>query len=426
MIGIGGVSMSALARLLRDGGFRVRGSDACDGETVRALRREGIPVSIGENEAVSGDVVVYTGAVREDHPQLTAARKAGKRLLTRAELLGAVAEEFPHVLSVAGCHGKTSCTCMLAHVFRAAGKPFTSHVGGEDLLLGNYHAAGREYFLTEACEYRRSFLSLKSECAIVLNVDRDHMDCYRDEEDLFDAFRTFAGRAKRAVVNADDPRARRIPHAVSFGLSNGEIRAERLQSENEKYSFTVTEGGIPLVRVKLNVVGSVFVTDALAAFAAARCYGLTAEEIARGLQSFRGVKRRFEQVGTFRGVPVVCDYAHHPREMSAALRTARSLCGGRVRLVFQPHTYSRTKDLADDFVAVLKEAGDPIVYKTYAAREPFDGEGSAYALVARVPEAVYVQTPEQLRRRLLQSLGKDDLILALGAGDIYRIVKSIL
>ncbi len=426
-IGIGGVSMSALALLLHEKGARVRGSDRCENSFTERLKAAGIPVSVGEEETVSESDVVYTGAVEKSHPQLAAAIAAGKRTIARAELLGMIAEEYPHVLSVAGCHGKTTTTAMLAHIFERNGMKYTCHIGGEDIPFGNCRVAGDEYFLTEACEFRRSFLTLKSEVAVVLNTDRDHTDCYKSAEEIAEAYAAFAARGKRVVVNADDVRARAIPHDVGFGLYGGDIRAEKLRADGEKYSFTVCERSVPLVRIRLGVVGKMHVYNALAAFAAARLCGLSAEEIRRGLEDFVGVKRRFERVGTFHGTPVVCDYAHHPREIEATLQAAQRICAGNVRLIFQPHTYTRTRDLMDEFVAVLKKAEYPVIYKTYAAREPFDFAGSAPALAARLPEARYVQTPEQLSARLLRSCPKpDDMILALGAGDICDIVKSIL
>ena len=418
--------MSALARLLHGRGYFVRGSDMQAGTFTKMLEREGISVHIGEEEYISEGTVVYTGAIAENHPQLVQAKREGKRVLSRSELLGEIADEFPHVVSVAGCHGKTSTTSMLAHIFLESGRPFTCHIGGEDLLLGNFHSTGGEYFLTEACEFKRSFLSIRSEIAIILNTDLDHTDCYKDEEELFDAYTAFSRHAKELVVNADDVRARTLPHSMSFGLYGGDIRAEKVRCVAEKYSFTVSEKGIPIVRVKLGCVGKVMIYDALAAYAAARLLGFSAEEIRRGLEKYRGVARRFESVGTLKGVPVVCDYAHHPREIAAVFETARNICSGTVRLVFQPHTYTRTRDFLGEFVGVLKGAESPIIYKTYAAREEFDAAGSAYALISHLPEAVYAQTPEQLKKRLLDVIEKDDLILVLGAGDIFQITKEIL
>ena len=426
-VGIGGVSMSALACLLHDRGVPVRGCDARAGAFTRMLCARNIPVAIGEEkEPVREGIVVYTEAIDRHADLLERARAQGKRILTRAQLLGLIAETYPRVLAVAGCHGKTSATCMLAHVLFGAGLPVTCHIGGEDLDFGNYRAAGDGYFLTEACEFRRSFLTLHGEVAVVLNTDLDHTDCYKNAEELLDAYRQFAASAKYAVVNADDEHAVAIPHTLSFGLHAGDVRALRLCADGERYSFTVTERGIPTVRVKLRVLGRVQVLNALAAYCAARLAGVSAQQIAAGLTAFRGVKRRFERVGTLAGVPVVCDYAHHPAEIAAALSTAEGLCDGTVRVVFQPHTYTRTRDLMTDFVRVLKRAESPVIYRTYAAREPFAFEGSAPALVSRIPEALYVQTPPDLRRRLVQMCQEGDLILVLGAGDIDGIVRGML
>ncbi len=425
-IGIGGVSMSALALCLSDRGIRVRGSDAQESVFTRKLRQRGIPVHIGEDETVSEELVVVTGAILPEHRQLSEARRQGKTVLSRAELLGAVAGEFGHVVSVAGCHGKTTTSCMLAHILKSNARKFTCHIGGEDLDLGNYDSEGEEFFVTEACEFKRSFLALESEIAVVLNCDRDHTDCYRTKEELLEAYREFAGKSQRAVVNADDVGARAIPHVLSFGVHNGDIRATSLRSDREVYSFTVEEKGIPVVRIRLNAIGVYNVMNALAAYACARLLGLSAEEIKRGIEDFHGVKRRFERVGTFAGVPLICDYAHHPREIAATLYTARRITEGRVRVVFQPHTYTRTRDLMDEFVEALKDASAPVIYATYAAREPYDFEGSAVRLAGRLPSAVYVSSPDRLRLYLERTVRPKDTVLVLGAGNIYDIAKSIL
>lgn len=418
--------MSALALLIKSFGIPVRGSDAKENGFTRRLRQSGVPVHIGDEEEITEGTVVFTGAVLNSHPQLAAAIGAGKRIVPRAELLGRIAEEYPHVLAVAGCHGKTSATSMLTHIFAAGKRKFTCHIGGEDAEFGNFHDCGKDYFITEACEFQRSFLSIKSEIAVILNTDRDHTDCYRDDNELLKAYAQFAGQAKRVVVNADDVRGREIPHALSFGFYSGDVRAENLYSDGERYRFTVVEKSLPTVRIGLKVMGKMQVQNALAAYAAARLSGFSAEEIKRGLESFCGVKRRFERVGTMFGVPVVCDYAHHPHEIAATLSTARNMCAGTVRLVFQPHTYTRTRDFLKDFTEVLGTADAPIIYKTFAAREPYDSAGSAVTLTGTISGARYVQSPEQLKKRLKESVCPDDLILVLGAGDIYDAVGGIL
>lgn len=424
-IGIGGVSMSALARLLYSRGIPVRGCDDTPSEYTAALQAQGICVSFGTDDDISEPNVVYTGAIEEEDVRIKRAQAAGKRLYTRAQLLGKLAEEYPSVLSVAGCHGKTSTTSMLAHIFYANNRSFSSHIGGQDAQLENCAIHGNDCLITEACEFKRSFLTLHSSIAVILNTDRDHTDCYKSDEDIFQAYATFASQAKKVVVNAEE-RARKIPHTLSFGLKTGDVRAVRLRSDGEKYAFTVVEGEHETVRVRLGVTGKFQVQNALAAYCVARLAGFTAEEIKRGLENFRGVKRRFETIGTLNGIPVVCDYAHHPREIAAVLESAQRLCDGTLRLVFQPHTYTRTHDFMQEFCAVLSRAKRPIVYKTFSAREQFFFEGSAAALAANIPDAAYVQTPAQLKARLQRSARPDDLILVLGAGDIYGIAKSIV
>ena len=228
-VGIGGVSMSALARLLHTHGVPVRGSDAQASALTARLEREGIPVHIGESEEISEDTVVCTGAVDGSHPQIGAAVRAGKRLLPRAELLGRIAVEFPQTVSFAGCHGKTTATSMLSHILRGR-MPFTCHIGGEDRELSNCYSDGGEVFVTEACEFQRSFLALKSSIAVILNTDLDHTDCYPSEEELLSAYRAFTERADQVIVNADDVRACSLPHVLSFGLHSGDIRACGLRS----------------------------------------------------------------------------------------------------------------------------------------------------------------------------------------------------
>ncbi len=418
--------MSALALLCHERGYALRGSDRLNNEQTRMLKEAGIHVYLGDDEEITEGTVVFSGAISPAHPQLLAAKQAGKRLLSRAQLLGMIAEEYPHVIAVAGCHGKTSCTAMLAHVFAAAKLPFTCHIGGEDVFFKNYTRKGDKYLITEACEYQKSLLSLKSECAVLLNIDRDHMDCYQSEDELYETFYEFSKQAKFCIVNDEDDRANKIPHRTSFGLSYGNYTAKNLSRKDGKYFFTAYEDGKALLSVRLNVAGEVYVRNALAAIAVARAYHISAAAIKRGLQSFCGVKRRFETVGRIGGVPVVCDYAHHPREILAALQTANEVAHGNVQVVFQPHTYSRTKDLMGEFSSVLQRTDSPIIYATYPAREEFDRDGSAYVLMGNVPSAIYVQSAEQLKTRLKGALKDKKLILVLGAGDIYEICKQIL
>lgn len=430
-IGIGGVSMSALAKYLSVCGYAVSGSDGARGEETEHLVFYGIKVYIGidENRAelVNADLAVYTDAIPSEHAELARARRDGKQILARAELLRLVCEAFPHVLSVAGSHGKTTCTSMCAHVLKAAEAPFTAHIGGEDLAFGNFYSSGEEYFVTEACEYKKNMLKIRAEAAVLLNIDRDHMECYESVEELTSCFRRYCEQAKAAFVCADDERSAALGDFPTFGISStlADYRAVDLRALGERYSFTVEEYGKPLCRVRLKAIGRCNVYNALAAFAATRSLGFDEKEIRAGLESFEAVKRRFERIGSFHGASFVCDYAHHPREIAATYATASGVCKGRLLVVFQPHTYSRTKLLMQDFIRVLQPIKELMIYKTYPAREKYDEEGCAETLARRVG-SLYSENVYVLKTWLKKTAREGDMVLFLGAGDIYYAAQYLL
>ena len=346
-------------------------------------------------------------------------------------------------MAVGGCHGKTTATAMLAHMLMCAKKSATCMIGGEDSIYGNF-TFGSDIFLTEACEYKRNFLCLSPDVAVVLNIDNDHLDCYKDINDLIAAYRAFAEKGV-GVINADDENALRAAgrNTVSFGIKNPAMYgAEKLTKDAlGRYSFVLTEYGMKRRRVRLSAAGLHNVYNALAAIAAARAAGLTAEEAARGAEDFTGVKRRQEVIGAVGGKKIVADYAHHPTEIRATLTAAKNYPHKRLVLcfhpkeiagalaeaknplvVFQPHTYSRTRLLMEDFLAVL-EKYPTVIYPTYAAREKYDYEGSAYALYAglkeRGAETAYAENAGRLFEKLEEKAGLYGEIYILGAGDLY-------
>ncbi len=431
-IGIGGISMSALAKLLSANGYTVSGSDCVRGEETDALAFYGVKVFIGVDgeraELKDADAVVYTDAIAEAHTELKRAKGLKKPVYSRAELLGLLSKEFQTVLAVAGSHGKTTCTAMCAHAMKSVAANFTAHIGGEDADFGNFHSTGEEYLVTEACEYRRNLLRLQPTVGILLNIDEDHMECYRDVDDLTDCFRRYCESAKTAFVCADDARCRGLGEFATFGVENilSDYRAVGIKASEERYSFTVEEYGKAVCRVRLNAVGRCNMYNALAAFAAMRSLGFEEREIAKGLESFRAVKRRFEKIGAYRGASFICDYAHHPRELAATIATATGVCRGRLFVVFQPHTYSRTKLLFPEFISVLRGIKNLIVYKTYPAREKYDEEGSAARLAQAIGSCLYVENAYVLRTWLTKTVREGDLVLFLGAGDIYYAAQYIL
>ncbi len=431
-IGVGGVSMSALAKFLSSCGYEVSGSDGAKGEETDALAFYGVKVYIGvdgeREELMKADAVVYTDAIPQEHAELCKAKALGKRIYSRAELLGVIAEEFPNVIAVAGSHGKTTCTSMCAHVLKYALVPFTAHIGGEDSSLGNFYSSGGEYFVTEACEYKKNLLKLRSDVAILLNVDEDHMECYEGKEDLIATFTRYCASAKTAFVCADDSVSRSLGEFATFGIERAlsDYRAVALRANEERYSFTVEEYGKALCRIKLNAIGRCNVYNALAAFAAMRSLGFHEKEIAKGLENFTAVRRRFEKIGSYHGASFICDYAHHPREILSTLSTASGVCRGNLYVVFQPHTYSRTKLLLREFVEVLRPIKNLMIYKTYPARERYDEEGSSRRLAERVGSCLHSENVYVLKTWIKKTVKEGDVVLFLGAGDIYYAAQYLL
>lgn len=431
-IGIGGISMSALAKFLSVCGYQVSGSDAAKNEETESLAFYGVKTYIGidgeRQELCEADVVVYTDAIPWNHAELNRAQVLLKRLYSRAELLEIIAKEFQSVLSVAGSHGKTTCTSICAHVLKSCNVPFTAHIGGEDATFGNFFSTGMEYLVTEACEYKKNLLKIPTDRAILLNIDKDHMECYGSEEVLVDCFREYCSHAKTAFVCADDERCKGLGEYVTFGIKNGmaDYRATNIRSNGEKYAFTVEEYGKAICRIRLQAIGHCNIYNALAAFAAMRSYGFQEKEIVKGIESFTAVKRRFEKLGSYRGASFICDYAHHPREITSTIATAEKICRGNLYVVFQPHTYSRTKLLMKEFVDVLRPIKNLMVYKTYPAREKYDAEGSAATLATVVGNCLYAENVYVLRMWLKKTVKEGDVVLFLGAGDIYYAAQYLL
>lgn len=421
--------MSALAFCLAGRGYTVTGSDLAPNEYTARLERAGVRVAYGHAAAnVAGaEAVVVSSAVSENNAELAAARAHGLRVFGRAELLALLAEDYGHVVCVAGCHGKTTATAMCAHVLNACAGSCSAHIGGLDLDYGNFYDAGKKFFVTEACEYKANFLKLRPEVAVLLNTDADHLESYGGEEQLLAAYERFARSAKAAIVCAEDRIAARIPAALTFAVAgDADVTAENLRSAGGRYSFSLRVCDAPPVRAALNVYGRHNVYNALAAAAVAAYYGYPPAFAAEGLRAFRGIARRFEKLGTLNGAAVIADYAHHPREIAAALSAARELCGGRLFAVFQPHTYSRTRMLFSSFVSVLSSVENLMIYKTYPAREYFDAAGSALTLAESLPNALYAERVREMEIYLRCSLRQGDLALILGAGDIYYAAKQML
>ena len=438
LVGIGGVSMCPLAEVLRGMGLQVQGSDMTESDTVRHLRSLGIPVAIGHNAENLGDcdLVIRTAAVHDSNPEIAGAVARGIPVYERAQAWGAIMQRYPNALCVSGTHGKTTTTSMCTHIFMAAEADPTVMIGGTlPLLHAGYRVGQGDTIILESCEYCNSFLSFFPTVAVILNVEEDHLDFFKDLHDIQHSFRQFAELVPEAgsvIVNADNASAMEavagIAHPVfTFGLDHpADCTAANLQEVDGRPVFDVMVRGEKYAHVELHVYGHHNVLNALAAASAAYVLGLPGHAVEEGLASFSGAGRRFEHKGTYHGAEVYDDYAHHPDELHALFTTAREMGYQRLVVAFQPHTYSRTAKLFDRFVEELKIPDVAILAEIFAAREQNTLGISSADLCRNVPGAVYCSTLDKVADQLRQVARPGDLILTVGAGDIYRAGEKLL
>ena len=437
LVGVGGVSMSPLAQVLHGAGVVVTGSDMHESAEVAHLRTLGIPVTIGHlPESVAGaDCVIRTAAVHDDNPEIAAARAAGIPVFERAQAWGALMRHYENALCVAGTHGKTTTTSMCAHIFLAAQRDPSIMIGGVLPALGAGHRVGHgDTIILESCEYCNSFLSFFPTVAVILNVDADHLDFFKDLEDVKRSFRRFAQLvpetgfvvADRDDANTMDALAGLDRPTVTFGLEEGDVHAANLTWHGGFADFDAIVNGQPYAHISLSVPGVHNVRNALAACAAANCLNVPAAAVEEGLRAFHGAGRRFEKKGEFHGAMVYDDYAHHPHELQALLTTAKGLGYRRVICAFQPHTYSRTHELFHDFVEVLKLPDITLLAEIYAARETNTLGISSNDLALEIPGSIYCPTLDDVTRQLRRLAQPGDLILTVGAGDIYLAGEALL
>ena len=437
LVGVGGVSMSPLAQVLHGAGVVVPGSDMHESAEVAHLRTLGIPVTIGHlPESVAGaDCVIRTAAVHDDNPEIAAARAAGIPVFERAQAWGALMRHYENALCVAGTHGKTTTTSMCAHIFLAAQRDPSIMIGGVLPALGAGHRVGHgDTIILESCEYCNSFLSFFPTVAVILNVDADHLDFFKDLEDVKHSFRRFAELvpetgfvvADRDDANTMDALAGLDRSTITFGLEDGDVHAADLTWHGGFADFDAMVNGQCYAHVSLSVPGVHNVRNALAACAAAHCLGIPAAAVEEGLRAFHGAGRRFEKKGEFHGAMVYDDYAHHPHELQALLTTAKGLGYQRIICAFQPHTYSRTHELFHDFVEVLKLPDITLLAEIYAARETNTLGISSNDLAREIPGSIYCPTLADVTEQLRRLAQPGDLILTVGAGDIYQAGEALL
>ena len=443
-IGIGGISMSGLAEILLEENFRISGSDAKASPLTRTLEERGAVIYYGQRAANikdDVDVVVYTAAIHPDNPEFACAKEKGLPMLTRAELLGQIMRNYDTPIAISGTHGKTTTTSMVSHILLEGDCDPTISVGGIlPAIHGNIRVGNSETFVTEACEYTNSFLSFFPKISVILNMDADHLDFFKDIDDIRHSFRKFAELLPSdgtLIINADTPEyetiTRGLPcHVLTYGLEH-EADYTAADITWDKYghpSLSVLFQGKKIGSYYLRVPGIHNVSNALAAIAVGRLLDLPDEVIVKGLGSFTGTDRRFQYKGEIGGVTIIDDYAHHPTEIEATLHAAKNYPHQKVWCVFQPHTYTRTKALLPEFAKALTLADHVVLADIYAARETDDLGISSQDLQKQIQElgtpCEYFPTFDEIESFLLKSCAHGDLLITMGAGDVVNIGEHLL
>ena len=442
MIGIGGSSMSGLAEMLLKEGYTLSGSDNANSHAVERLRQKGVPVTVGHfAEIVEGkDLIIFSAAILEDNPERVRARALGIPEMERSVLLGQLMQNHAHAVCVSGTHGKTTTSSMIAQALLSCGKDPTVHIGGRlDALGGGSRVGGKDVFVAEACEFHGSFLEMSPTTAVVLNIEEDHLDYYKDIHDICNAFSNFLSLLPEdglAIGWGEDPW---IPglfeklccKTVTYGMT----AACDYYPENLAYSQTgcarydVMFRGEKEARVELAVPGKFNVLNSLAAYAAVRSAGVEAQQAAQALTAFVGVHRRFELTGIIDGVKMYHDYGHNPTEMKAALDVARMQRPGRLWAVMQPHTYSRVKGLFRDYLTCTAAADFTLVTDIFAAREKDPGDIRTEMLIEGMREkgvnAVHTPTFNDTENYLRAHWQPGDLVLTMGCGNINLLNEQM-
>ena len=441
-IGIGGISMSSLALILKRQGKNVGGYDFKRSENTDLLEQNGIKVNYeyAESNQDGFDTVVYTAAIREDDEELLNARRRGANILTRAELLGMITGGYKHSIGVAGTHGKSTTTGMLCHIMSAADADATVLAGAVIPSINSTYCAGNgDIAVFEACEYKNSYHSMRPTLRLVLNCELDHVDFFGSLDNVIESFRKYLDTDSEsgentALINLDSDGAVKAASGIktktyTFSVKNekADFYAGNISIGDGYGEFDVYAFGKLYCHAKLGVPGLHNVSNAAAAAGAAYLCGIDGEAVSKGLGGFGGVKRRFEKLGqTHSGAIVIDDYAHHPDEVTATLRAAKSVCGGRVFCIFQPHTYTRFGALMSDFAEALSIADTTVMADIYAAREQNTLGICSMDIKKYLPEAVCFDSFEKIAAYILENAKKGDMVITMGAGDIYKAAPLMI
>ncbi len=429
-IGCGGAGMFPLIQILHARGFAISGSDVEETKITQSERAMGITVTLGHDGANLGDaqLVVYSAAIHPDNPERQAAEARGIRCIERSVLLGHISRMFLYSVGVAGTHGKTTTTAMITTMLELAGRDPAAVIGGKLPLIGGYGKAGKgQSIVIEACEFSETFLYLTPFLGVILNIDNDHLDYYGTMGKLQLAFQKFALLSKTVVFNMDDANTLAVVNSIdrpvlSFGIRE-DARFHAVHIEEYRpgfYEFDVEELGEHFAHIRLGVPGYHNIYNALAMCCCVRPLGLQPADAERAAAEFKGTGRRFEVKGSCNGAVVVDDYAHHPTELAATLKTAKSLGYRRVIAVHQPFTYSRTRALLGDFARVLREADQVVLLPVMGSREVDDGSVKSEDLAAKLPGSVVVDGLESAAAWVKANAKEGDLVVCMSCGDLYK------
>lgn len=444
LIGIGGVSMSGIAEILHHFGLFVTGSDCAKSKITDRLASHGIFVSIGHSTSLveKADLVIYSAAIKQDDPELVCARERNITIIERADFVGFLTRIYHDTIGVSGTHGKTTTTSMISLCFIEAGLDPNIQVGAYlKQINGNYRVGNSDYFILEACEYVESFLKFNPKSAIVLNIDNDHLDYFKTFDNIKNAFNKYVSLLPRdglLVTNGDDEncldlRKSTYAKSITFAINNQKANfiARNISFDTNGFAkFDVYYNNNFYAEFKLSVPGMHNVYNALACIALCVNYGIDKYTIKTALKKFTGANRRFELVGSYNNIYVYDDYAHHPSEILATLRALQKKSFRQSWVVFQPHTYSRTKELLDDFAKALLDFNNIIITDIYAARERNIYDISSKDLVDKInslgKKAIYISDFDDIAKYIKERACPNDIILTMGAGTVVDVSKKIL
>lgn len=430
-IGIGGSGMFPMVQILHSEGFYITGSDNNETETTKIERKMGIPVTLGQAaENIAGaDLIVYTAAIMSDNPELIAAKASGVPCLERSDMLGLLTRRYSKAVCVAGTHGKTTTSAMIAQTLLEGGFDPSAFIGGKVKALGGSGRAGKsDIFVVEACEFVDTFLKLSNDISVILNIDNDHLDYFGSIENSIKSFRKFASNSTGPViVNGDDANTMKAVEGldkeiITFGWSNKNdyYAADVRFLGGAKSGYTLMHHGKPICEIRLSIPGKHNILNSMACAAVCLYLGMNPEEMAEHIDKFPGAGRRFEILGEVNGVTIADDYAHHPTEIAATLKAAKEMDFHEVWAVFQPFTYSRTALLMDDFVTALSVADHVVMSEIMGSREKNTYNIYTKDLAEKIPGSVWFNTFKEMADYTMSHAKPGDLVITLGCGDVYK------